>query len=150
MLNPGQYGEPLTYLPYHEDELVALLPAGHALVRRRSLRLADLLGYDLVGAHPGSYIVGLLTQSAAAQGRVLRMRIQVSSYDAMSVMVAAGLGLGVIPRRSAELFLPALALRCVRLDEPWARRQLMLAVRDVNSLSPAARLLVQHLQDGVA
>ena len=150
VLNPGQYGEPLTYLPYHEDELVALLPAGHALVRRRSLRLADLLGYDLVGAHPGSYIVGLLTQSAAAQGRVLRMRIQVSSYDAMSVMVAAGLGLGVIPRRSAELFLPALALRCVRLDEPWARRQLMLAVRDVNSLSPAARLLVQHLQDGVA
>ena len=146
VLNPGQYGEPLTFLPYHRDELVVVLPAGHALARRRALRLADVLDHDLVGSHPGSFIVGLLVQGAAAQGRTLRMRIQVTSYDAMCVMVAAGLGLGIMPRRSAELFLPALPLRCVRLDETWARRQLVLAVRDPDALSPAARLLVQHLQ----
>lgn len=145
ILNDGNYGEQLTLLPYHDDELVVIAPAGHALARRKAVRLGQVLDYELVGAHPGSAMNNLLTRAAAELGRPLRLRIQVSSYDAMCLMVAAGLGLGVMPRKSAQLFLPALAIRCIALAEPWAARKLVLAVRDPAALSPAARLLAQHL-----
>ncbi|MCZ8292410.1 MAG: LysR family transcriptional regulator [Hylemonella sp.] len=145
ILNDGSYGERFSLLPYHDDELVVIAPAGHALTRRKSVKLAQVLDHDVVGAHPGSVMNNLLTKAAAELGRPLRLRIQVSSYDALCLMVAAGLGIGVMPRKSAQLFLPSLKIRCVSLDEPWAARKLVLCVRDLAALSPAARLLVQHL-----
>lgn len=150
ILNQGSYGEHLTWLPYREDELVVVAPVGHVLTKRKSLRMSDVLDHDFVGAHPGSVVNSLLNQAAADLGRSLRLRIQVSSYDAMCLMVAAGMGLGVIPRKSAELFLASLRIRCVKLDEPWAQRRLMLCVRDPAALSPPARLLVQHLSSASA
>ena len=145
ILNQGSYGEHLTWLPYHEDELVVVAPVGHVLTKRKSLRMSDVLDHDFVGAHPGSVVNSLLNQAAADLGRALRLRIQVGSYDAMCLMVDAGMGLGVMPRKSAALFLASLKIRCVKLDEPWAQRQLMLCVRDMAALSPAAKLLMQHL-----
>lgn len=145
ILNAGNYGENLALLPYHDDELVVIAPAGHPLTRRKSVRLAQVLDYEFVGTHPGSAMNNLLTKAAGDLGRPLRLRIQVSSYDALCLMVASGLGIGVMPRRSAQLFLPALDIRCVALAEPWAARQLVLAVRDLAALSPVARLLVQHI-----
>ncbi|MDZ4073375.1 MAG: LysR family transcriptional regulator [Hylemonella sp.] len=145
ILNDGSYGEQFSLLPYHDDELVVIAPAGHALTRRKSVKLAQALDYEMVGAHPGSAMINLLTKAAAELGRPLRLRIQVSSYDALCLMVAAGLGIGVMPRKSAQLFLPSLKIRCVSLDEPWAARKLVLCVRDLAALSPAARLLEQHM-----
>jgi len=148
ILNEGSYGEAFTLLPYHDDELVVIVPAGHPLTRRKSVRMGQVLDHDVVGAHPGSVMNNLLTKAAAELGRPLRLRIQVSSYDALCLMVAAGLGIGVMPRKSAQLFLPSLPIRCVTLGEPWAARKLVLCVRDMAALSPAARLLVQHLAAG--
>jgi len=88
-----------------------------------------------------------LHKAAADLGLPLRLRIQVSGYDAMSLMVAAGMGVAVLPRESARLYLPGLGIRAVPLDEPWVRRQLVVRVRSLESLSPAARSLVEHLSD---
>jgi DNA-binding transcriptional LysR family regulator len=145
ILNAGNYGEQLTQLPYHNDELVVIAPEGHPLTRKKSVRMQQVLDHDVVGAHPGSVMNHLLTKAAAELGRPLRLRIQVSSYDALCLMVASGLGIGVMPRQSAQLFLPALKIQCITLSEPWAARKLVVAVRDLAALSPVARLLVQHI-----
>ena len=145
ILNAGNYGEQLTQLPYHDDELVVIAPQGHPLTRKKSVRMQQVLDHDVVGAHPGSVMNHLLTKAAAELGRPLRLRIQVSSYDALCLMVASGLGIGVMPRQSAQLFLPALKIQCITLSEPWAARKLVVAVRDLAALSPVARLLVQHI-----
>ena len=145
ILNAGHYGERVTLLPYRHDELVLVVPTGHALARRKAVRLADALPYDFVGAHPGSAINNQLTRAAAETGQPLRLRIQVTSYDALCLMVNAGLGVGVMPRGSAALYRGTLAIRTVTLNEPWALRQLALCVRSEESLSSVARLLVDHL-----
>ena len=41
----------------------------------------------------------------------------------------AGMGLGVLPRGSAQIYRDALSIRLVALDAPWARRRLMLCLR---------------------
>ena len=150
ILNAGAHGEALTVLPYREDELVLIVPRGHPLAARRRVRLRDALAHDFVGAHPGSAVNDRLHRAAAELGLPLRLRIQVGGYDAMSLMVAAGMGVGVLPRLSARLYLSALNVRAVTLDEPWARRQLVVCVRALDALSPAARSLVDHLCGGGA
>ncbi len=146
ILNAGSYGDGFTLLPYRADELVLIVPRDHPLSRRRKVTFREALAHDFVGAHPDSTMNNQLHQAAGAAGLPLRLRIQVSGYDAMSLMVAAGLGVGVLPRLSARLYLSSLGIRAVALDEPWVRRQLVLCVRSLDALSPAARTLVDHLR----
>jgi DNA-binding transcriptional LysR family regulator len=148
ILNEGHYGDKLQLLPYREDELVLVVPATHKLARRKSARLADALPYDVLGMHAGSAIHNQLVRAAAEAGQPLKLRMQVTSYDALCLMVAAGLGLGVMPRGSAQIYLGSLAIRLVTLNEPWARRRLMLCLRAHEAPSGVARLLVEHLQAG--
>jgi DNA-binding transcriptional LysR family regulator len=145
ILNAGHYGDEFTVLPYREDELVLIVPRGHALARRRKVSFREALAHDFVGAHPGSAINNQLHKAAGELGVPLRLRIQVSGYDAMSLMVAAGMGIGVLPRQSARLYLASLGMVAVALDEPWVRRQLVICVRSLGALSPAGRMLVKHL-----
>ncbi len=146
ILNDGSYGEHLVLLPYREDELVLVVPAGHALARRRRVDFADALAYEIVATHPGSAIHHQLARAAADAGLPLRLRMQVTSYDALCLMVSAGMGVGVLPRGSARLYRGTLALRAVALTDPWARRRLVLCVRSGEQLSSVARLLVDHLR----
>ena len=148
ILNEGSYGDKVRLLPYREDELVLVVPAGHALARRKNVRLAEALPYDRVATHPGSAIHNQLVRAAAEAGAPLKLRMQVTAYDALCLMVAAGLGLGVMPRGSAQLYREALAIRLVALDEPWAQRRLMLCLRADETPTGVARLLVDHLTQG--
>lgn len=151
ILNAGHYGEPgLSLLPYREDELVLVVPRGHPLARRKRAALRDALPYDFVGMHPGSAINNRVMQATAEIGLSLKTRMQVTGYDALCLMVANGLGFGVLPRGSAQLYLKALPLLAVGLTDAWARRALMLCVREGGELPPATRLLVEHLQRGLA
>ena len=146
ILNAGSYGESLVQLPYRQDELVLVVPRGHVLARRRPVAFREALAHDIVGLHAGSAMNELLHRGAAEAGLPLRLRMQVTSYDALCLMVDAGMGIGVLPLGSARLYLPALKIRAVALAEVWAVRQLVLAVRSVEALSAASRVLVEHLR----
>lgn len=148
LLNEGSYGDRLTLLSYRSDELVLVVPTHHALARRKSVRLAEALAFDFVGMHAGSAINTQLLRAAAEAGLPLKLRMQVTGYDALYLMVAAGLGVGVMPRGSAQLYRGARNLRTVTLNEPWAWRRLMLCVRAGEPLSGTTRLLVDHLRQG--
>ncbi len=145
ILNTGNYGENVAFLPYHNDELIAIVPDGHPLTQKKSATLRQALEFDFVGLHPGSSINNLLTKAAGDIGKPLRLRIQVASYDALCLMVAAGLGIGVMPRKSAQLYLRSLKIKPIQLAETWATRQLVVCVRSYGALSTASKALVEHL-----
>ena len=83
---------------------------------------------------------------AARLGRMLRLRVRVSSLDAVCAMVAAGVGAGIAPEAAARRQRRGLPLAIVRLAEPWANRQLMLCVRDSKRLSRPAKKLFDALR----
>ena len=74
--------EGLTALPWREDRLVALLPRGHPLAERGTLRLADLLPESFVGLQDPSALQRLYRREAEALGAALRERVLVASFDA--------------------------------------------------------------------
>jgi len=135
----------LTILPYHKDQLVAVVPLEHSLTKRRTVRLHDLLDYELIDQERRSSIEMLLLSAASKLGRPLKMRIRVESFDAMCRMVAAGLGIGIVPKQFADRLGSALGIHSLRLDEVWAIRQHRICVRHLDALPPLTRLLVDHL-----
>ena len=84
-----------------------------------------------------------MTDAAAAVEKPLRLRIQVSSFDAICRMIEAGLGIGVLPE--GALREGNTALRAVRLSDAWSQRSLWLGVRSRAALVPEALKLLEHL-----
>ncbi len=128
-----------------EDELVLLLPPGHALAamgRGSAVELSAVLDHDLVAFGRSTSLTRQLASSAEALQRPLRIRAQVRSFDAMGRMVAAGLGLAVLPREAARPYAQALGLVVATLKGMQTRRRLLWAMREPAALSPAARALV--------
>ncbi|MFZ4855625.1 MAG: LysR family transcriptional regulator [Desulfuromonadaceae bacterium] len=143
----GSYRHDLEYLPYHTDQLVVITPKEHPLAARRSISYCDTLDYDFVGLPVGSALHNQLMRAALELDRTARLRIQVNSFDALCLMVEAGLGIGIVPKGAARPYLKGLRIRAITLDEPWALRDLKICIRSLPSLPTAARLLVEHLRE---
>jgi DNA-binding transcriptional LysR family regulator len=139
------HGQDLEILPYHSDELVVITPMDHPIADRSSVLLADALDFDFVGLHPGGAISLQLIKAASELNRTLKLRIQVTAYDALCLMVEAGLGIGVLPKHALKPYSQTLRIKAIPLGEPWAHRDLKICVRSFESLPVAAKLLVNHL-----
>jgi DNA-binding transcriptional LysR family regulator len=57
----------------------------------------------------------------------------------MCKMVAAGVGVAIMPHLAALPLAPALGLRIQRIEGEWVHRRLYLAMRDRTQLSMAAK-----------
>lgn len=136
----------LQVTPYRSDHLCVVLPAGHPLARHEALSFAQTLDYPAVGVAPGGTLEAMLRRESALLGRALNNRIQVSGLDAASRIVAAGLGLVVLPREVAEPAAKFAGLVMVPLAESWALRRFAICTRPERLLSAATRLLVDHLR----
>ncbi len=135
----------LQILPYRNDQLVLIVPRGHALSGQGPIGFADALDYDQVGLHSTSSIYLAMRQAAAAVGRTIKLRIHVTGLDAMCRMIHNGLGVGVMPQRAFELMHDVGELESVMLTDSWTARQINLVARDFSTLPLTARLLVDHL-----
>ncbi|RZL90271.1 MAG: LysR family transcriptional regulator [Variovorax sp.] len=128
------------------DPLQVVLPAGHALARRKTVSFAEALAHPLIGVHQGGALDRSLHERAEALQQPFAPTVSVSSFDAVCRMVEAGLGIAVIPQSAASAY--AGNPRFVRrpLAEPWAQRALHLyalrktpRLRSVDALIEALR-----------
>lgn len=135
----------LETMPYRNDELTLVVPAGHPLATHESVRFNEVLEHEFVGPHLESSMHTLLTSEAEKLGMALQLRIRISSFDCMCRMVSTGLGLAVLPRSVINQYLRSHKLNAVTLDEPWARRSLLLVFKKYDSASPTLKTLIDHL-----
>jgi DNA-binding transcriptional LysR family regulator len=138
------HGADIEVFPFRTDRLVLLVPNDHPLADRQSVRFADTLDHEFVALRSGTHLNFQLIKAANDLGRSLKIRMEVSSYDALCLMVQAGVGIGIMPRGSADIYKMDGA-RVVALEEEWASRELTLCVRSREGLSMAAGLFVDHL-----
>jgi DNA-binding transcriptional LysR family regulator len=131
--------------PYRQDQLVLIVPRGHALAGQGRIPFSASLDCDHVGLHANSSIYLAMHHAAVQADRTIRLRIHVTGLDAMCRMIHNGLGVGVMPQRAFELMNGVGDLDCVTLADDWASRQIQLVARDFSSLPVTARLLVEHL-----
>ncbi|HEX6019088.1 MAG TPA: LysR family transcriptional regulator [Burkholderiaceae bacterium] len=131
--------------PYRDGTLAILVPRGHPLARRASHGFEVLLDHDLVGLHAGAAAQEQMRERAQTLGRTLNARMQVHGFDAIAQLVEAGLGVAVLPAVVAERFAKVFRVQPLRLDEDWARRSYLLAVRRQKVLPPSLKRFVDAL-----
>ncbi|WP_225920053.1 LysR family transcriptional regulator [Pseudomonas vanderleydeniana] len=131
--------------PYRQDQLVVLVPADHPLVRHGSVSLVETLEYDFVALNQGSSLLERIRQAAASAGGLLKVRIQVSSFDGICRMIEAGLGIGILPLGSVRPEVLQRKLRAIHLRDAWASRTLNVGVVEAARLSPEAANLFHYL-----
>ncbi len=138
---------------YRSDTLALVVHPSHPLANlegadspKFSLKFADTLAYEQVSLQVSSAVHVMLARAAAAVGKRVLHRVVVSNFEAALRVVRANLAICVVPREVAEAYLEIYGLRCIPLDEPWARRRFAICYRDDENLSAAARLLLEHLR----
>jgi len=134
----------LVVLPYRADVLTVITPPGHVLADREEVSFIETLAFDHVGLQHGTSLLTQLQAEADDLDRELRLRVQVASFDGLRRMVAAGLGIGILPDGAVRPYLDG-SLIAVPLSDPWAGRRLNLAVRDAAALTKTAKAMVTHL-----
>lgn len=138
------HGAQIEVLPFRSDRLVVLVPKDHPLASETRVGFHATLDYPFVALKSGTHLNFQMVKAANDLGRTLKLRMEVSSYDALCLMVDAGIGIGVLPQGAVQAYnLPN--TRILALDEPWASRELALCVSSRDSLSVAAHLLLDHL-----
>jgi len=138
-------GQLETY-PFRSDRFVLVVPKGHPLASRSSIAFAEVLEHDFVGLDRASALQRFLSGKAGRIGKLLRLRVQLRSFDAVCRMVEAGVGLGIVPETTAQPATRTMAISSVALDDSWAARDLTLCIRSLRDLPPSARQLAEHLR----
>ncbi|MFB9126527.1 LysR family transcriptional regulator [Paraburkholderia dipogonis] len=136
----------LEIIEYRTDRLVAVVPKGHSLGERASVKTGDLLEQNVIGISATTSMMTQLRNAAAALGRELNVKFRVSTIEAARSLVKAGLGVMIQP----ESMLPVEDLNkvtLVALDEPWALRRLCIGTRRGDSLTAATRAFVARFTD---
>lgn len=126
---------------FRSDELVLILPPGHRLVGRTPLPFAEVLDEPWISLNAGAALLESQQRAAMAAGRTLKLRMQVRSFDAVGHMVAAGLGVALLPKEAALPIVKAMKLHWRPLADAWVHRQLQVVVR------PDADETVRNVRD---
>ncbi len=136
----------LQTFPFRHDRFVAVVAPDHPLARRTDIDFAEVLEHDLVGLDRPSALTRFLADKAARIGRPMRLRVQLRSFDAVCRLVECGVGLGIVPETTARRAKRITDIALVPLRDPWAARDLMLCLRDLDALPPFAQDFVAHLR----
>jgi DNA-binding transcriptional LysR family regulator len=136
----------LTSLHFSTDRLVLVTPNEARWQSVASLNFAHVLHERFVGMHRDSTLQTFLSQIALQLGHTLKLRIQVSNYDAMCRMVAAGVGIAVVPESAAQRSSSLAQLRQIALSDAWAVRPRYMLVREAVPLASHVQALMQAVQ----
>jgi DNA-binding transcriptional LysR family regulator len=116
------------------DAMDAVVPAGHPLARRPSVDLADLADEVWVGADANDACGHLIRGICATAGFAPDIQHRCTEWDAVAALVAAGLGVALIPR-SAQPLRPA-GLVVLPVAGPPASRLLYALIRAGTEADP--------------
>lgn len=131
--------------PFRDDRLCVVTRVGHPLEGRKHVGIAEILDFDVIGLTEGASISLTLARLAAEADRTLSMRIRVGSFDSMIAMIAAGIGIGVMPESIAATFATGPTFVHLPIDEGWARRRFVICRQVDEALSGAARAVFDFL-----
>lgn len=118
------------------DRLLVALPEYHPLAAAAGVDIADLRDEEFVvhAGHGHSVMNSVVTALCAAAGFVPRVRSEVEETSTLVTLVAAGLGVAVVPEPTAALGVPGVRYRALSGDRPVAVD--LLAAHAARAYSP--------------
>ncbi|MEX2630348.1 MAG: LysR family transcriptional regulator [Tistlia sp.] len=140
----SQVPERLAFRPVLEQPFLLIVPRGHALARRRRLTFGELEGQPMVCPATGTTARSLIEAAARAAGFALTVKCETMQYQTVASMVAAGLGITVMPAVDRRV-LAALDLVALPFADLDLFREVGVISRRHEEPSPAARAFLSLL-----
>jgi DNA-binding transcriptional LysR family regulator len=131
---------------FSEDRLMLVTPPRGDLAHRRQIDFHEIIDRDFIGLTNATALQNHIGKYAARLGARLKFRAQMRDFDAMCQMVAAGVGVAVVPEVAARRCARSTAIALVKIRDPWANRKLAICFRDLKVLSRPAQQMVEHLR----
>ncbi|UXH80331.1 LysR family transcriptional regulator [Roseateles amylovorans] len=115
----------LEYQEYRNEELAVVASPGHPIFKSESISFFECLKFPMVGLPPTAPMQRYLHSKAQALGMKMDVRMQVSCFASVLRLVAAGVGVAILP---VDILTPRFADQCqtVKLTDAWARRKLLV------------------------
>ncbi|HEX3804346.1 MAG TPA: LysR family transcriptional regulator [Solirubrobacteraceae bacterium] len=135
----------LNVRPFASEELVVIVPKDHRLAHAKRVGLEDLRDVDLVLPPTGATIRSSVETAAKAQGWVPRVVCESVHVERMTALVAAHLGLGVLPRSDAQSHATTVAV--IDLGNPSLAHDLSICWRSRRTFPPQVRALLDHARE---
>lgn len=136
-----------------EDELLLVLPVGHPLARRSTIRPADLIGQPLLLRETGSGTQGAM-EGWFAEGEVeledLSPVAKFGTSEAIRAAVVEGMGVAILSSLAVRSELAAGTLQAVALDGGRHRRFFWVVRERGRAFSPAAEAFFGFLLSELA
>ena len=140
ILNEGSDLAPLARVALRNDVFCLVCPTDHPLARRRRPRWRDLEGADMVMLDARTGSRALIDDVLRDQGVGVRCVQEMSRPEAVTALVAAGMGIAVLPELAAPTAADT-ALVTRRLTEPEAFRRMVLVHAHGHELDGPAGLV---------
>ena len=131
---------------FSEDRLTLVTARRGDFAGRRQVDFAELAGRDFVGLTNSTALQLHIAKHAARLGLRLRFRARLRDFDAICQMVAADIGIAVVPEAAARRCVQSMPIAIIRIRDPWANRRLAICARSFKSLPRPAKLLAEHLR----
>jgi DNA-binding transcriptional LysR family regulator len=131
--------------PYKQDRAVMAVPVGHPLCDRAAIDFQETLDFDFIVLSEQSAMQAFLVDAAKGFHKPLKVRVQVADFDRMCQMVAAHIGIGMLPESAARRQEKNANIRYLPLNDRWATRHLQICVRDLAVLPSFAKDLIDML-----
>src|SRR5579863_7766553 len=128
-----------------EDPMLVALPAEHALADKRALTLGDLREDDWVQTSASSPCARHVVRSCLAAGFEPKVTFESDDYETVQGLVAAGVGVALIPRLALTHVHPGIVVRTLAPRSPM--RRVVAATISAAGVSPAARTMIKVLSD---
>lgn len=131
---------------FSADRLVLVTGQKDELAHRRQVDFAEVVERDFVGLITSSALHAHVAGHAARLGARLRFRARLNNFDAIGQMVAAGIGVAVMPEVAARRCARSMKINVVRIRDTWADRRLVICARSFRALPKPAQQLGEHLR----
>jgi DNA-binding transcriptional LysR family regulator len=128
-----------------EDPMDVALPAEHPLAGKPALRLSDLSDEAWVQTSAASPCARHVVRLCLGAGFEPQVTFESDDYETVQGLVAAGVGVALIPRLALTRVHPGIVIRS--LDPRRPTRRVVAATPSGAGTSPAARAMLQILSD---
>jgi DNA-binding transcriptional LysR family regulator len=131
-----------------EEEMRAVLPAGHPVARQRTVRLLDLAEETWIRSTPRSSCHQFTERACQAAGFEPRIGFEFDDYAAMQNLVASGAGVAMAPDLGLTRLNPGVAVRPIAFGAP--KRRVLAAYRVGEAELPGVAAMLTGLRSAVA
>lgn len=128
-----------------EDPMHVALPAPHPLADKPALTLADLRDQDWVQTSESSPCARHVVRSCLAAGFEPNVTFESDDYETVQGLVAAGVGVALIPRLALTRVRPGIVVRELSPRSP--ERKVVAATTTGPGVAPAAKTMIRVLSD---